>query len=1013
MSVDRSLFIFSSLVLCFCWHDPWHFVTLGVVDSAVAMNTSVSAAGGATVCGGASCDESALARKVVQSRKLAQPHCQRECAPVWRVGANVAECVNSTLLEAVVGILPHANHSQRCIRCGGDMAMAWLMNATYANGTDVCVCPLGYRVIEQVGDVLLSAQMCAPCSGRNCIACAFPCTKISVSECACSRTHAQLCDSPYAPSAEGIKLPNKTDNTAASVVSETAANGEIWGAPLSCETMDRYAVDAAAQCERGDVVACNMVANLCVSMLYKEAAVPCYLYRSLLSTNATQHYLPQLYYGRYDVVLPDIFDSSLATTGVPELKFLITRYSWNGSLLGRSVLLEELNLCDRPGSSAEQLFMIASDREIRCSVPWTELLPNHLSTDFFELSVVSVSNKTHVVPVPVVVDYTNDDIAPMGARELHTFCLATGGYKRRFYLHDKSCAGGDSTEGSPLGSYHMRVLRRIAFVFSVDSEGILRRLKTPVGILQYSSRALYSNVSAHAFLHAHDAYVPRSVAVLFTSVIDYTELIVMLVMIVLCVFCFFSAWAKTYSWMRRRQNMMLDLGSIARFVAYLCDNVGSAFAFATSLVSWCNFILYKFQSSSEMVIIKCRYTFIEVMIFVAATAKGVAVVYAIIEQCNADIFLIDWERSRGQLLHEDRVLPVSMWRSAFVVRELNRLQTLRQWHPLFTMAITLLMLVGMDYINHAESVPSMFEEGVTDTLHITTLRTAILTFLWATVSAAVYVLEYQFYYRLVRVHPLRSFVDLCSVSNISVLILPEAQWGYYIHGESIHGHSDVSMEEFQRGLLQESQGNLPFRGLGGRRKCQTFEVFMSAYTRHYLCVCSSLVREEQRQLSAKVSATSPVGKEWHMFWCLYGVPGKSRSKSARVLAITRHVNDILQNTVRSAEGAVLMKSHVHGLLGVAPNILYMNGQRSNDKVEENLFFSDSTTSYGNAFLYGLDFDLFIFYVMLCAAVDAVTHNIYCAFLTTVIAEAVIQLYRRLEGVANLSSNTFIDSCFFT
>jgi meckelin len=49
-----------------------------------------------------------------------------------------------------------------------------------------------------------------------------------------------------------------------------------------------------------------------------------------------------------------------------------------------------------------------------------------------------------------------------------------------------------------------------------------------------------------------------------------------------------------------------------------------------------------------------------------------------------------------------------------------------------------------------------------------------------------------FYERFVE-DKVRQFVDLCSMSNISVFVMAHAQFGYYIHGKSVHGKADTNM----------------------------------------------------------------------------------------------------------------------------------------------------------------------------------------------------------------------------
>ena len=41
-------------------------------------------------------------------------------------------------------------------------------------------------------------------------------------------------------------------------------------------------------------------------------------------------------------------------------------------------------------------------------------------------------------------------------------------------------------------------------------------------------------------------------------------------------------------------------------------------------------------------------------------------------------------------------------------------------------------------------------------------------------------------------HRLLNFIDLCSTANISVFLLTAQRYGFYIHGQCVHGASDVN-----------------------------------------------------------------------------------------------------------------------------------------------------------------------------------------------------------------------------
>ena len=78
-----------------------------------------------------------------------------------------------------------------------------------------------------------------------------------------------------------------------------------------------------------------------------------------------------------------------------------------------------------------------------------------------------------------------------------------------------------------------------------------------------------------------------------------------------------------------------------------------------------------------------------------------------------------------------------------------------------------------------------------------------------------------FYERIVE-DKLRNYVDLCSVANVSVFILAHRQFGYYIHGRSVHGTSDVSLAEMYVSLQKENSGSCAKRGLENDSMQQTY-----------------------------------------------------------------------------------------------------------------------------------------------------------------------------------------------
>jgi len=54
--------------------------------------------------------------------------------------------------------------------------------------------------------------------------------------------------------------------------------------------------------------------------------------------------------------------------------------------------------------------------------------------------------------------------------------------------------------------------------------------------------------------------------------------------------------------------------------------------------------------------------------------------------------------------------------------------------------------------------------------------------------------------------PYQNFVDICAITNISVLMFDESFHGYYIHGRSPYGQAEISTEKLMKALEFEASG---------------------------------------------------------------------------------------------------------------------------------------------------------------------------------------------------------------
>ena len=84
-----------------------------------------------------------------------------------------------------------------------------------------------------------------------------------------------------------------------------------------------------------------------------------------------------------------------------------------------------------------------------------------------------------------------------------------------------------------------------------------------------------------------------------------------------------------------------------------------------------------------------------------------------------------------------------------------------------------------------------------------------------------YLIYLIFYQRFVE-DKIVNFIDLCSLCNISVFILQDNQYGYYIHGRSPTGTTDVNMKDMRDRLNREVEQRIGGRGLEANSDDQTF-----------------------------------------------------------------------------------------------------------------------------------------------------------------------------------------------
>lgn len=979
-------------------------------------------------------------------------HCNPGFARVHYVGWSDPVCVNCAAENKVVSPLPGFNGSFFCVSCESDPIDSE-RSAAYNPETQECVCANeSSTVVTMVNSVPLTVQHCVPfadilstCSDPY-IPLVFSNGSTSDGKCTCMSGFTQMDDGSCVSSTIYQEMEGVAEGTSMNFAPPNleGSSGILFPFPVTVTRM----VQSATKCYEGNSTECEFLSNICVMMNYDTESTPCslylYLYKSL---DAEVTRLPKLYYFESSA---DIFQSfSIHFSRESQLSFVVSIYDISGVWLGMKTLETELNLCDQSNLVMKLLLTPESRLEVSCNVNWNWIATQNgiigepsllfssiagTSTHLYEIFLRNPLNQSgELIPVPVLLDFSDENFNPKTASDPFFFqpdvesVRSTSGppqlrYFRRFYVYStvESTNTASVTDANEPVTLVTSAARTVSLVFLSFTNG---QIALPFYAVQYASHQetlflITSQLDAllPLALSPSEDTLKSSVRTISLSNAVVLETIVIVLIVVVVALCVVTASLRLYGHMRRRQNMLLDFSALLVWCMFFLNHISNCFVISLAIVTWIVLVLYKFYGIMLFSIAESQ-DYIYAIFILVVIGKGVVVLYRLMEQCNAEYFIIDWERSKGQLLRENELVPVSMWRSNFVANQLNRFQTLRYFHVKLALILIMTTLLEFDLLRLTESIPTRSLLRSTEfALRDFTLCVGIGTFLWWAISLVVYLIEFQLYYRFIVVNPFQAFVDLCSVSNISVLILLEPMWGFYIHGRTIHAHADVSMDELQRNLALEAEGNLPVRGLGGQSKCQTFEVFISPYMREYLNLCKLEIeylhrfkKTERYEPMRKTRTTYQISSSWHFLEFL-----KKRKRqvihSKGGMIMKEQINQSLQQCVHRAEGSLFSKMILQRLFDFPPNIMYMNGAQRGDVGSKDLFFFDPEMSFRKCFLCGFDFDVCLFCSGFFALVMAYS-NVYVAVIATFFIDFFIQAYREKEGRSNFSLTSFIPESF--
>ncbi|XP_026172550.1 meckelin isoform X2 [Mastacembelus armatus] len=876
-----------------------------------------------------------------------------------------------------------------CIRCSGILS-----------DMGTCQCPPGNVLVERDNNGnLLSEARCEMCNGNSS---AFSVPNSSGDRCercqASFITTSCACNSPNIL-AGGLCIPPSTLSTN---VNPSVNYAQLKFSLQSAWFVKNLYSSSAACLVFSNMTACQALGNMCVMNMHSFGGLSndaCGLFntifRSRAAAGSTQDIsywranLPWLYYGEEPGLASRVLQTNPIPTGFSfsggnmntEIKLLAVVYNVRGEFLRwEQVGGGNLQLCPEVASKQAAAFSFGTAYQESCDLSVAKLLDGHPEPLFYDVFMDLGGKKNReLLPLPTLV-YNQQ----YNGRFINQDSMKDWYLSRRMFLVDTLSGREKSITSQPKV---IRVASSVTIRFQLVPRTREGQIFPPLMTVTYSDIPITDiNTQTVSATFAVEYEMDQSEARIKTD----TALGVMGGVAVL------YSLLKTISWKRRIASPLIDVMTMLKFALFYAGDLANVFFAVTVGTGLYWLIFYKAQQFVSVLLpLPHQEKQFVTYIGCAFALKAVQFLHKLSLQVSIDIFLIDWERPRNKVsrtvqatgeLKRDPA-PVSIWRTYFVANEWNEIQTIRKISPTFQIMTVLFFLEVLGFSNLAlrDPWPNLQRSSQTYTpSYSLTLRYGLAATLWLCIGLLQVIFFTVFHERFVE-DKIRQFVDLCSISNISVLLLSHRCFGYYIHGRSVHGHADTNMEEMNSNLKREGESLCGQRGLLPNTEIQSFQVSLTNHLRsQYDRIRESL---SKANIPSRLMDTSmPTGFEQ-----------KIR----------------LYHTMNHFLGSVIDHAHPDMDYIVKDKLMFERviGMEFLEASEKSIFYNDEAHSFSDMLFYGNESTLLIFDTLFFCVVDLGSQSFVLAAVLTYVQQMIFCLIRNILGRKNLAKKTMVDERF--
>uniref|UniRef100_A0AAZ3SVW8 Meckelin n=1 Tax=Oncorhynchus tshawytscha TaxID=74940 RepID=A0AAZ3SVW8_ONCTS len=759
-------------------------------------------------------------------------------------------------------------------------------------------------------------------------------------------------------------------------------------------------------CLSNKIKSCQALGNMCVMNMHSFSSVAndaCGLYNTIFRATAalgsTQDIsywranLPWLYYGDQPGLANRVLQTEPLPTGFSfkgrnrntDINLVAAVYNARGDFLQwEKVGGNNLQLCPDTARRQEAAYTFGTAYQETCVLSVADLLRVYAEPLFYDVFVdLSRGEDRRLLPLPTrnLNQEYNRKFINQGECGRGYICNLNDWYLSRRVLLVDTLSGREKSLGSLPKSYAS---------FQLVPGTQKGQVFPPLLSVTYSDVLITApNTQTVSVLFAVDYEMDQTEAHMKTDI----------ALGVLGGVSVLYSLVKTASWKRRIGSPLIDMETVLKFLLFYAGDLANVFFFITVGTGLYWLIFYKAQHFVSVLLPLPGLQEERFVAYVgcAFALKTVQFLHKLIQQLSVDIFFIDWERPRGKANKtiqgngngeaKHSPSPVSIWRTYFVANEWNEIQTIRKISPTFQIMAVLFLLEVVGFSSLALRDPWSDLQRPPQSYappYSLTLRYGLAATLWLCIGLLQIIFSSAFHERFVE-DKIRQFVDLCSISNISVLLLSHRCFGYYIHGRSVHGHADTNMEEMNINLKREAESLCGQRGLLPNTDTQTFQISITSRLRlQYDRILEPLSRRNGP--SRLVDAAS-------------GHPFDQSTKAYHTM--NRFLGSVIDHAHRDMEYVVRDKLFFERVIGM----------EFLEPMDKSIFYNDESHSFSDVLFYGNEATLLIFDTLFFCVVDLGAQSFILAGVLTYVQQMIFRLIRNGIGRRNLANKTLVDQRF--